>query len=109
MPNEQWTGDVVTFAVTGVVDESLKRSGEYRDTVGNKIASGLGSGMLGALGAAMGGPALGVALGVLGHCIGQSSDFRDERAGDGEGLAAEPPPNVDYDSLPGSLFDYGNL
>ncbi len=100
--------DVATFAISTVIDAQLKKSGEYKEDMRNKLASIGSSAGMGAVGAAIGGPVLGVLTGTLGHLIGQTVEFRDS-----EKTKLNPRRKkrlkVDYNHLPRSKFDYDKL
>jgi len=99
--------DALTFAFTSLIDADLKRKGEYKDDIRNKLTSGGGSVFLGAVGTAVGGPGLGIIMGGLGHIIGQAADFDDDS--DLESTSNDPRPNIEYSKIRKGLFDYDKL
>jgi len=100
--------DLATFAISSAIDNDLKRSGEYRDDVRNKLASIGSSAGLGAVGTAIGGPVLGVLTGTLGHLIGQAVEFSDSNTSN-PSFSKKKRIQFDYDHLQSPKFDYDKL
>jgi len=105
---ELGSADLGSMALSAVIDCDLKRRGEYRDRLANKLASAGCSAFLGAVGTAVGGPVLGMLMGGVGHCMGQGTRF-DEDDHPSHSTTPTTRPRLDYDNRRGGLFDYGSI